>query len=186
MLLENDANLAGLSEAHLIQEEFRKVLYVTISTGIGGIYVIDGVMDPATLDAEVGSMLLEHDGRLERWEHFASGKAIFAKYGQRASDIDDPQAWYAIAHNIAIGLIDLIAAYTPEVVVIGGGVGTNLPKFKERLEEDLRIYDNPLITLPVIRQAKRPEEAVVYGCYDLIHAHRAPQDNEAQHVAATR
>src|SRR5215210_4214802 len=40
--VENDANLAGLSEALLIQHGFKKVLYVTISTGIGGIIIKDG------------------------------------------------------------------------------------------------------------------------------------------------
>ena len=34
-LIENDANLAGLSEALLLKKDFQKVLYVTVSTGIG-------------------------------------------------------------------------------------------------------------------------------------------------------
>jgi len=171
VILENDANLAGLSEALLIKDTYRKVLYVTISTGIGGGLVIDGQLAPDFLDAEIGQTLLEHDNRLQRWEDFASGRAMFEKYGKKASDIEDPQIWYVVARNIAIGLINAIATLTPDAIVLGGGVGTYLPKFYDRLIEDLKIYELPLLTIPPILQAQRPEEAVIYGAYELAKAH---------------
>lgn len=171
--LENDANLAGLSEALLLKDKYRKVVYITVSTGIGGVMVVDGIIDADTADAEIGQMLLEHDGKLMRWEQFASGKAIVAKYGKRVSEIEDPTAWYGIARNIAIGLIDVIATYVPEVIILGGGVGTNYDKFKDHLLEELKIYEHPLVTLPDIMKAQRPEEAVIYGCYHLAKTHHA-------------
>ena len=167
--IENDANLAGLSEARLIPE-FNRVLYVTISTGIGGVIVNKGKIDEGTQDAEIGHILLEYGGRLVRWEDFASGKAIVEKFGKKASEIDpdDSKTWYVIARNIAIGLIDIIATLTPDVIIVGGGVGTHLPKYQDRLNEELKIYENPLIKIPPILSAKRPEEAVIYGCYELV------------------
>jgi glucokinase len=176
--IENDANLAGLSEALLLKGKYKKVLYITVSTGIGGVLVVNGTMDPDTLDAEPGQMLLEHDGKLQRWEEFASGKAIVARFGRRASDIDvsEQAIWYAVSRNIAIGLIDLIAVYTPDAVVIGGGAGSNLHKFLDRLLEQLEIYENPLLSIPVIRQAANAEEAVIYGCYALAKDSHASAD----------
>lgn len=171
--IENDANLAGLAEAHSLLGEFRKVLYVTVSTGIGGVYVIDGVMDPNTIDAEIGHTLLEYKGKLTRWEEFASGKAIVAQTGKMASEITDPADWYLVARNIAIGLINAIATLTPECVVLGGGVGSHLEKFKEKLLEELETYDDSLIKLPEIRKAQHPEEAVVYGGYLLCKQHES-------------
>lgn len=172
--VENDANLAGLSEAQLLPE-YKRVLYVTVSTGIGGVIISNGKIDPATQDAEIGHILLEHDGRLMRWQEFASGKAIYRKYGKKVSQIDekDTTIWYEIARNIAIGLIDVIAMLTPDVIVIGGGVGNHLSKFYGRLLEELKIYENPLITVPPIHQAKHPGEAVIYGCYELIRTNYA-------------
>ncbi|NBX97828.1 ROK family protein [bacterium] len=164
--VENDAKLAGLSEAHLLPN-YRKVLYVTVSTGIGGGLVINGKLDPNSLEAEYGHMLLEHEGKLQRWEHFASGKAIVEKYGLRASDITDQGTWYAISRNIAIGLIDVIAATTPDVIVIGGGVGSNFGKFGEKLTAELKLYEDNLLHVPPVFGAKRAEEAVIYGCYIL-------------------
>jgi len=165
-LVENDARLAGLSEA-LLLKYYRKVLYITISTGINGGLIIDGSISPDFETMELGQMLFEHDGKLERWESFASGRAIVQEFGKPAKDIVDPRAWYIIAHNIAIGLIDLIASMTPDIIVIGGGVGSHFNKFKDRLNEDLQNYTNDLLVLPPIVGAKRPEDAVIYGCYDL-------------------
>ncbi len=165
-LIENDTKLAALSEAQY-HKEYRKVLYITISTGIGSGLITDGVIDPDFNGNEVGQMLMEHRGHLVRWEDFASGKAIVEKFGKKASEITDGSDWYIIARNIAIGLNAVIAALTPELIIIGGGVGTHLPKYKDRLEEELKIYENPMFTIPPIVQAKNPEEAVVYGCYQL-------------------
>ncbi len=166
-LIENDAKTAGYYEANLLIKKYTKSLYITVSTGIGCGYIIDGIIDPKFEDMEVGHMLLEHNGNLERWEDFASGRAIVAKFGKKASEITDKQDWYVISRNIAIGLIDVIATLTPEVIIIGGGVGTHLDKFKDQLDERLKIYENPMVIIPPIVQAKRPEEAVVYGCYEL-------------------
>lgn len=166
-VIENDTKVAGLSEALLVLHEFKKVLYVTISTGISSGLIINGIIDPDLADSESGQMRLEHKGELRTWESFASGKAIVATYGKRASDITDETAWFAIAHNIAIGLIELIAIIQPEVIVIGGGVGSHFAKFKEPLLTELKKYQLPLVPIPPIRGAKRAEEAVVYGCYEL-------------------
>lgn len=164
--LENDAKLAGLSESMLVKDA-SKVLYVTVSTGIGTAFIIDQKIDPALHTNEAGQMLLEHHGKYQRWEDFAAGSAIVRQFGKPLKDIDDERTLRLIARNIAIGLIDLIAVLTPDVVVIGGSVGTHFAKYGDYLQEYLEQYDNPLIQLPRIKAAERPEKAVVYGCYDL-------------------
>ncbi len=168
VMVENDANLAGLSEARHVIKDFKRVLYVTVSTGIGGGIITNGVIDPGLQDAEIGHIMLEYQGRLRRWEDFASGSAIVEKFGKRASEITDDRTWYVVARNLAIGLIDLIATLTPDAIIIGGGVGSHFDKFKDRLLEALKIYENPLLKTPPIIKARRPEEAVIYGCYELL------------------
>jgi predicted NBD/HSP70 family sugar kinase len=163
--LENDAKLAGLSESMLAKDS-RRVLYVTVSTGIGIAYIVDQHIDRDLAGAEGGQMLLEHQGKYQRWEDFAAGSAIYKKYGKPLKDINDARTLRVIARNIAIGLIDLIAILTPDIVVLGGSVGTHYPKYGEYLTEYLQDYDNPMIQLPQIKAAERPEQAVVYGCYD--------------------
>jgi len=167
VLIENDAKLAGLSEAIELKKKYHKVLYITVSTGIGGGLIIDNKIDPDFDTMEVGHMLFEHDGKLQEWEKFASGRAIVAKFGKPAKDITDKKDWYIIAHNIAVGLIDLIATLTPDVIIIGGGVGSHFEKFEDRLNEDLKIYESNLLTIPPILKAQNAEQAVIYGGYYL-------------------
>ncbi len=166
VVIENDAKLAGLSEAMLLKD-FDKVLYVTISTGIGTGLIVNQQIDPSMADSEGGQILLEHGGKLESWEDFASGRAIVKRFGKKASEIEDKKIWQIIAHNIAIGLIDQIALMQPDVIVLGGGVGSHYEKFHAYLQKYLDEYQNPLFTVPVIKQAERPALAVLYGCYDL-------------------
>ena len=73
IIIENDANLAGLSEAHSLDKPTRRVLYITISTGIGTGFIADGRLEPNLLDSEGGRMVFEHDDRLINWESFAAG-----------------------------------------------------------------------------------------------------------------
>lgn len=172
VLIENDANLAGLGEAVEIPDFKKKaVLYITVSTGIGGGYITNGKLDPKFQDAEIGHMKLEYRDKLMDWEDFASGSAIYEKYGKKVSDLDDDRAWYMIARNLAVGIINVIAVMTPDIIIIGGGVGSHLDKFQDRLTEQLKLYETPLLTLPEIIQAKHPEEAVLFGCYEFAKQH---------------
>ena len=170
VVVENDAKLAGLSESMLLKDDYKKVLYVTISTGIGFALVVNGVIDTSFGDGGGRTMLLEHDGKSLPWESFASGKAIVQQFGKRAAEITDAKTWRIISANLAEGLVDLIAIAQPEIIVLGGSVGVYYSRFAKFLNEDLKHFENALMPIPPIREAKRPEDAVVYGCYDLAKA----------------
>lgn len=167
VLIENDAKLAGLSEA-LLHKEYRKVLYLTISTGIGDGIIIDGIIDADFLDSEAGQMVLEHEGKLQKWEDFASGRALHSRYGKKASEIDDPSIWQQYVKGLSQGIDTLVATLVPDVIIIGGGVGAHFDKFGSFLDQELRKYENHMVKMPPVIAAKRPEEAVIYGCYEYI------------------
>jgi glucokinase len=166
--IENDAKVGGLGEALPLINEFKNVLFITIGTGIGIAYTANGIIDTRIADGGGDVLLLEHEGKVQPWEDFASGSAIVQKYGKKASDISDPTAWKTITHNLSLGILDLIASLSPDVIVIGGGVGSHFDKFGEQLEKELKQYQTELLTIPPIRPAQHPEEAVIYGCYNLI------------------
>ncbi len=168
VLLENDAKTAGLSEARLLKPIRHKTLYITVSTGIGGAILIDGKLDRDLDDGEVGWMLHEREGKLVTWESFASGKAIVRRFGKRASDINDPHVWRLISHDLALGLIDISAIIQPDIIIIGGGVGSNFHKFKKPLNEEMRKYETRMVEAPPVVGARHAEEAVIFGCYQLI------------------
>lgn len=167
MALENDAKLGGLSEAMLLKDEFKKVLYVTVSTGIGIALVVNGVIDTNVGDGGGRAILIEHKDQQVPWEDVASGRQIVETYGLRAADITDPVVWQKICRQLAKGLIELIAITEPEVIVIGGSVGTYFERYGDILLAELEKYHVALVELPALRGAGRAEQAVVYGCYDL-------------------
>ena len=76
IVVENDANLAGLHEINCLAPAPALGLYITISTGIGIGAVVNGTISPALRHSEAGHMQLLWDGRLQAWEDFASGRAI--------------------------------------------------------------------------------------------------------------
>lgn len=167
IVIENDAKLAGLSEAMLLKEKHKKVAYVTVSTGIGYALINECQIDTSLGDSAGRSLLLEHRGKMIPWEDFASGRAIVERFGKMAKDIDDPEIWKIIARDLAQGLSQVIAIMEPEVVVIGGSVGTHFKKYGQFLQKELDKYELPLLKIPRVQAAQRPEEAVLYGCYDL-------------------
>lgn len=167
IVLENDAKLAGLSEAMLLKEKYKRVLYVTVSTGIGYALVVNQIIDYNLGDDGGNTIMLDRGGKLESWESLTAGSAIVRRYGKRAEDIHNQATWQKIAHDLARGLVELIAITEPEVIVFGGSVGAYFDRFVEPLANELKRYETPLLKMPVLLEAQRPEEVVVYGCYDL-------------------
>lgn len=163
--LQNDADLAGLAEANALNKLPSLCLYVTISTGIGSGILINGRLTPELSGSEAGSMMIEYDGRVRPWESFASGKAIHAAYGKYAYEINDKKTWNRIADRFARGFSALIPPLQPDVIVIGGSIGSHFDRYKQPLnlllEESLPRH----IMRPKIVQASHPQEAVIYGCY---------------------
>jgi len=164
IIVENDANLAGLAETRALPTPPDLCLYMTISTGIGTGITLRGRIDPALSRVEGGRIMLERDGSYQIWESFASGKAIHERYGKLASEIEDPETWNAVASDLAKGLLALCPFLRPDIIVIGGGAGMYLERFIQPLMDILQanLHDG---YVPTIVKASHPEEAVIYGCY---------------------
>ena len=150
--LENDANLAALAEYKQgAAQGCNPVIYLTISTGIGGGAIIDGKLFTgwSGLAIEPGHMRLRlADGQIERLEALASGTAIGHIARERlkvtnqssvlrqknvidgktvgeAAEAGDSFA-LEIIHEagiwLGIGLVNLLHLFSPEAIVIGGSV----------------------------------------------------------------
>lgn len=169
VIVENDAKLAALYEANQLKPSVDKVLYLTFSTGIGAGLVYKSVLDEAMLDSEAGQILLpnpDKDGQLERWEQFASGKALFEKYGVKAKDLADKKHWEDYAYKMAIGIVDLCAVIEPDAVIIGGGVGSHFKKFGNILDNKIKELLPTMVKKPTLFGAKNAEMASLMGCFE--------------------
>ena len=167
ILVENDANLAGLFESKKFKNKAQNILYVTLSTGVGSGIITDGKINQGLKNSEIGRIPIEFDGRVREWEEFASARAIFNVYGKYASEISKPRQWQNIADRISRGFLVIIPIIQPELIIIGGSLGENFKKFDLFLEQIVRENLPEGISCPEIVQAKKPREAVIYGCFEF-------------------
>lgn len=171
VLIENDAKAAGLAEAGALAGRYESVLYLTVSTGIGGAFLNNGQLVKEVRDSEMGHIQLQYEGKTQTWESFASGKAIVERYGKRASDITDEKSWQEIGERIGYGLAVCCDIMQPEAVVFGGGAGQYADKFKGYTSAYLDKYLLPTIRRPVLLAPKYADNSAIHGCFLLLRQH---------------
>jgi len=161
------------------------MVYVTISTGIGGGVITDGRSLEGSCGnfAEIGHLVVGGERKCScggegHWESYCSG-ANLPEFAEEitsedfenthsvfdAYDKGDEGAEKVIAlmrsYN-AKGIANLINAYDPELVVFGGSVAlNNFGVVVEGLEEE--IQKEVLSRLPEMRPASLGERSVLYG-----------------------
>ena len=177
--LEHDASAGGLGEAILgAAKNYQHVLYVTISTGIGTGLISHGQIHHGAYLSEGGHITTLPNGPIcgcglkGHFDAVVGGKAIIRDYGLPASEIHDPVIWDEIAQKIATGLANLIVVFSPEVVVLAGGVSVHFEKFINPLTNHLQALIKVFPPPPLV-QAKFVETAPLYGA--LILAQRAAE-----------
>lgn len=166
VFIENDSKLAGLAEARRIFPDYKRVFYLTLSTGIGGALIVDGRLSSELQDMEIGKMPLEFEGKIQQWEEFASGRSFFDRYGKKAIDVDDPKVWKEFSKAVNLGLGVVCSSFQVEAIVFGGGLGQHLSRFKSHLETYLAQNLHPIVRPPQsLISTHYRGQSVVYGCY---------------------
>lgn len=113
---------------------FNPSLYLTIGTGIGGGYLIDGIPLTGLSALEMGHIKIPHNFEKDSFEGncpfhkdcfegLASGPAILSRMGRRGESISDGDPFWLIeADYIANALVNYVFTLSPRIIVVGGGV----------------------------------------------------------------
>ena len=139
--LEVDSNATTLAEFHYgAGKGVRRLLGLTIGTGIGGGVILDGKLVRYTGECagDLGHVIVKPGGRLCTCgahgclEAMANSSALSERVGGRsvkdiidAASRGDDTARNAIAESgywIGLGLASLAALFDPDTIVIGGGI----------------------------------------------------------------
>ena len=156
IVLETDVNGAALGEAASgAAQRLSSFCYLTIGTGIGGAAIVDGNLVRGENHSEFGHFRVpRHPNDLDFsgicpfhgdcLEGLASGPAIAARWKTSAENlaIDHP-AWEIEAFYIAAACTNLAYAFSPEHIIIGGGVGERdglLPKIRSQFAKMVGDY----------------------------------------------
>jgi fructokinase len=109
-------------------------LYLTVGTGIGGSYILDGKPLKGLVSLEMGHVRIPHDERLDPFqgacpyhgdcfEGLASGPAIKTRFNQAPDEITDADPFWMIESGyIAYALANYIFTFPPQIIILGGGV----------------------------------------------------------------
>lgn len=205
-VLANDADCAALGEVVAGAAKGRSsALLITLGTGVGGGYVLDGVIRSGHrgLGGEFGHICIAMDG--ERcscgqcgcWEAYASATALLrqakdaaVRHPESALNACSPldgQAVYAAAaagdaaakavtahyaEYVGVGLVSLINALYPEIILIGGGVSgagnALLDPVRDYIASHFFVSDPAL--LPELRAAALGSSAGMIGAAALVNA----------------
>jgi fructokinase len=128
--------------------------YLTVGTGVGGGVVVNGRLVHGLLHPEIGHMRIPHDRVTDPFpgccpyhgdcfEGLASGEAMRERWGQFAHAIDDDGPWELEAWYVALGLVNVVCAMSPQRIILGGGVTKEpmlIPRVRARIRELLAGY----------------------------------------------
>ena len=149
--LENDGDASALGEAAWgAARGKRRLIYVTVGTGIGGGIVLDGQLYRGVdrSHPEIGHHVIDASGPVCTcgfrgcWEALATGPAMAAWYKSKAGSRADAnglgakeiferarkgeelarEAGERETYYLGLGLANLIGLFVPEVIVLGGSV----------------------------------------------------------------
>jgi fructokinase len=133
---DTDVNAAAFGEQYWTPENqsLDPFLYMTVGTGIGVGVIVNGLPLHGLIHTEAGHFAIPHNLQKDPFpgvcpfhgdclEGLASGTSMNKRWSQNAETLPDAHpAWDLEAEYIALALVNLIYAYSPMRIVLGGGV----------------------------------------------------------------
>ena len=132
VLIANDADLAALGEHRYgAGRGSQDMVYVTASTGVGAGVILGGRLVHGQLSlAEIGHTIIDLANH-RTVEQLGSGTALSRLAGEDAAAVgaraiagdEDALAYFtSVAGSFAVGVFNLVHCFSPELVVVGGGM----------------------------------------------------------------
>lgn len=133
---DTDVNAAAFGEQFWVSanQGLDPFLYMTVGTGIGVGGIVNGRPTHGLIHPEAGHFFLPHNWEVDPFpgvcpyhgdclEGLASGPSIAQRWGMPAEKLPaNHPAWNLEADYLALALGNLIYAFSPERIVLGGGV----------------------------------------------------------------
>lgn len=160
---DTDVNAAAFGEHYWISgnQMLDPFLYITVGTGIGVGVLANGQPLHGLIHCEAGHSVIPHDWHKDPFpgvcpyhgdclEGLASGPSMAQRWGQPAEKLPvGHAAWDLEADYIALALTNLIYAYSPERIVLGGGVAQHLGLY-DMVRSKVQHYLNGYVQSPMV------------------------------------
>lgn len=188
----NDATAAVWGEKHFgSAKKYENIVFITISSGIGAGAIVDShlLIGKDGNAAEVGHFIVESKYNLPcsckrgkgHWEGYCSGKNLphfFKYFSEKEFHIEKAEDIFKLSKEKTVfrflekvneingrGVSNIIAAYSPEIIVIGGSVFLKneeilLPGIKKNVEK--------FLSLPEIKATTLREDVSLLGAAAIV------------------
>lgn len=174
-----DTNVAALGEYAHGAADVSRLLYITLSTGMGGGFVIDGQLYRGAGGAHPE---IAHQGVAYRCDHperiacecgvadcleaLVSGNGIRRIYRKPAEQLNEEE-WAEVAYNLGQGLRNLAAIYCPDLIVLGGGVAVGGGERLLREAHTVIAAHLRLVPVPTLRLSALGYDTALHGAITL-------------------
>lgn len=183
---DTDVDAACIGEViHGAGKGLKNVIYGTIGTGIGfGVY-LEGKLIHGLMHPEAGHILItkSKNDRFEGncpyhsncLEGLASGPAIEKRWGKRAEYLGDKkEVWELEANYLSQAMVDCVTCYSPQRIILGGGVMHNEELIKMVRVETLKLLNGYIHKEEILEHIdeyivlpKLGDNAGLVGCIEL-------------------
>jgi predicted NBD/HSP70 family sugar kinase len=184
--LENDTAIVGLGETHFGAGSADGIeVYITVSTGVGGVRIVDGRIDRSYCGFEIGHQIIDvsqnadsdyvacRDCEMVDLESMVSGSAIERRFEKKPYDIEQSNPlWQNLAELLAVGVYNTILHWSPERVVLGGSMMVGDPVIPIQGVEGRLVQILKALPVPEIRKAKLGSVGGLYGGLAYIVNHK--------------
>ncbi|OGG52574.1 hypothetical protein A3C20_00570 [Candidatus Kaiserbacteria bacterium RIFCSPHIGHO2_02_FULL_55_25] len=150
--LENDTMQVGHGEAVFgAGKGARIVVYMTVSTGVNAVRVVDGKIEPSVYGYETGFQYLSTGESPVDLMDLIAGRTVSEKYGMSPKELGkEHPVWEELARYTAFGLHNTILHWSPERVVLGGSMFNDVGIPIDRVTFHLQTIMKAFPTLPEI------------------------------------
>lgn len=158
-LIENDAALVGLGEALFGAGKGHAIVaYVTISTGVGGVRIVDGKIDKSTFGFEIGHSIIDRGHDVES---LISGGALERRFGKPSHEVHDVSLWEKVNYYAGVFGANTTVYWSPSVIVYGGPVMNDL--HIEIIEKEAKAFLTMYEKTPVFVRGTLKDFGGLYG-----------------------
>ncbi len=155
VVIDTDVNASALGEFQsLLNKNLNCFVYITIGTGIGGGFIINGKLVHGLVHPEFGHIKIPHDKRIDPFigicpyhhdcfEGLASGPALEARWHMSPNLLPKQHmAWELEAEYISLALMNLICTISPQKIILGGGVMHQTHLFEKIHQKTRNVLNN--------------------------------------------
>jgi glucokinase len=153
VVIENDAALGAIGEATFgAGKNYSSVMFITIGTGLGGAWIIDGKL-AGDKNFEPGQHILNSETNAT-WETLVDTAANPSQQ----------------IHYLALGLYNTLQFWPSDIIVLGGGKTIHKGWRADAVKKELQKLARANVNVPKIVFTKLGDQAVLYGALHIINS----------------